>query len=94
MINILMSFFISQRTEFIMNSTTAKLMFSILKSINTSALCLVLILTATTATADKTVIYSVPNGGEERIDFNVKVLKLALKHSEKIYSAGFITQEY
>jgi len=69
-----------------MESMTAKLMFSILKSINTSALCLTLILTATTATADKTVIYSVPNGGEERIDFNVKVLKLALKHSEKKYT--------
>lgn len=69
-----------------MISMAAKPMLNFLKSINTYALCLVLILTATTAVAGKTVIYSVPNGGEKRIDFNVKVLKLALKYSENAYT--------
>lgn len=81
-----MSFLLSQRTEFLMISMAVKPMLSILKSLKTYALCLSLILTATTAVADKTVIYSVPNGGEKRIDFNVKVLNLALKYSEKAYT--------
>ena len=65
---------------------SAKPLLSILKPIIAYAMCLTFMLTATTAAAGKTITYSIPDGGVERIGFNIKVLKLALKYSGSTYS--------